>query len=51
MGYENGGDSVYYGTAANQNIDDFDISGSGVATRTDIPLVTVEIGKLHCLWF
>ena len=48
--YDNGGDSVYYGTAANQNNDIFDISGSGVTTSTDIPLVTVEIGKLHFLW-
>ena len=51
VGYDNGGDSVYYGTGANQNNDIFDISGSGVTTRTGISLVTVEIGKLHCLWF
>ena len=50
VGYDNGGDSVYYGTGANQNNDVFDISGSGVTTSTDIPLVTVEIGKLHILW-
>ena len=49
--YDNGGDSVYYGTGANQNNDIFDISGSGVMKKTGIPLVTVEIGKLHCLWF
>ena len=49
--YDNGGDSVYYGTGANQNDDIFDISGSGVTTSTGIPLVTVEIGKLHRLWF
>ena len=49
--YDNGGDSVYYGTGANQNNDVFDISGSGVNTSTGIPLVTVEIGELHCLWF
>ena len=48
--YDNGGDSVYYGTRANQNNDIFDISGSGVDTSTDIPLVTVEIGKLYFLW-
>ena len=48
--YDNGGDSVYYSTAANQNNDIFDISGSGVATSTDIPLVTVEIGKLRSVW-
>ena len=41
--YDNGGDSVYYGTRANRNNDVFDISGSGVM---GIPLVTVEIGKL-----
>ena len=45
--YDDGGDSVYYATIANQNNDVFDISGSDVDTSTDIPLVTVEIGKLH----
>ena len=47
--YDDGGDSVYYGTRANENNDVFDISG--IKKSTGIPLVTVEIGKLHYAWF
>ena len=43
--YDDDGDSVYYHTDADVNNDMFDISGDGVTTETDIPLVTVVIGK------
>ena len=43
--YDDGGDSVYYHTGADVNNDIFDISANGVTTETDIPLVTVVIGK------
>ena len=43
--YDKGGDSVYYYTDADVNNDTFDISGD-VETKTDIPLVTVVIGKI-----
>ena len=43
--YDDGGYSVYHHTDADVNNDIFDISGNGVTTETDIPLVTVVIGK------
>ena len=46
VGYDGDGDSVYYHTGADVNNDIFDINGLGVTTETDIPLVTVVIGKI-----
>lgn len=44
--YDNAGDSVYYyTTGATGNSNSFDTTANGVATETDVPLVTVEIGK------
>lgn len=43
--YDNAGDSVYYYTGATGNSDSFDTTANGVEMETDIPLVTVEIGK------
>ena len=43
--YEKDGDSVYYYSEAEVNNEVFDISGTSISTETDLPLVTVEIGK------
>ena len=43
--YDDDGDSVNYGTRASVNNELFIINDSNVTTSTNIPLVTVEIGK------
>ena len=43
--YEQGGGSLYYYSVAGENNEVFDISGTSISMKTDLPLVTVEIGK------
>ena len=45
--YDEDGDSVYYSIESEDNNDMFNIAGGDVTTQTDLPLVTVEIGKQH----
>ena len=49
--YDGDGQSVYYDTHADENNDIFEINGVDVFTQTDIPLVTVIIGKYNSALF
>ena len=44
--YDTAGDSMYYSTSSRDNSNVFNIAGGDVQTLRDLPLVTVEIGKV-----
>ena len=44
--YDTAGDSMYYSTSSRDNSNVFNVAGGDVQTMRDLPLVTVEIGKV-----